>query len=96
VLSWDINADWQYDPELKTEIEVRYIADSKDARSSCIGNSTGTEHVAMRCAPFFQHHWRLGSAACGVRADCGGLGEDRWMTTSAASVRSAPLIVGDR
>ena len=27
VLSWDINADWQYDPELKTEIEVRFIAD---------------------------------------------------------------------
>ncbi len=25
VLSWDINADWQYDPELKTEIEVRFI-----------------------------------------------------------------------
>jgi len=30
VLSWDINADWQYDPELKTEIEVRFIADGKD------------------------------------------------------------------
>jgi uncharacterized protein YndB with AHSA1/START domain len=26
VLSWDINADWQYDPTLKTEIEVRFIA----------------------------------------------------------------------
>src|SRR5262245_30161839 len=31
VLSWDINADWRYDPELKTEIEVRFIADGKDA-----------------------------------------------------------------
>jgi len=31
VLSWDINADWQYDQELKTEIEVRFIADGKDA-----------------------------------------------------------------
>jgi uncharacterized protein YndB with AHSA1/START domain len=30
VLSWDINADWQYDPALKTEIEVRFIADGKD------------------------------------------------------------------
>jgi len=30
VLSWDINADWQYDPSLKTEIEVRFIADGKD------------------------------------------------------------------
>jgi uncharacterized protein YndB with AHSA1/START domain len=30
VLSWDITADWQYDPSLKTEIEVRFIADGKD------------------------------------------------------------------
>ena len=27
VLSWDITADWQYDPELKTEIEVQFIAE---------------------------------------------------------------------
>ena len=27
LLSWDINADFQYDPALKTEIEVRFIAD---------------------------------------------------------------------
>ena len=27
VLSWDITADWQYDPELKTEIEIRFIAE---------------------------------------------------------------------
>jgi uncharacterized protein YndB with AHSA1/START domain len=26
VLSWDINADWQYDPTLKTELEVRFNA----------------------------------------------------------------------
>jgi uncharacterized protein YndB with AHSA1/START domain len=26
VLEWGVNADWQYDPELKTEIEVRFIA----------------------------------------------------------------------
>ena len=32
VLSWDITADWQYDPELKTEIEVRFIAEG-DART---------------------------------------------------------------
>src|SRR5262245_18944677 len=30
VLSWDINADWQFDPNLKTEIEVRFIADGKN------------------------------------------------------------------
>lgn len=27
VLSWDINADWQYDPNLNTEIEVLFIAE---------------------------------------------------------------------
>lgn len=27
VLSWDVNADWQYDASLNTEIEVRFIAD---------------------------------------------------------------------
>jgi uncharacterized protein YndB with AHSA1/START domain len=31
VLSWDINADWQHDPNLKTEVEVRFIADGKNA-----------------------------------------------------------------
>lgn len=30
VLSWDINADWQYDPTLKTELEVRFIADGSN------------------------------------------------------------------
>lgn len=29
VLSWDITADWQYDPELKTEVEVRFIAEGE-------------------------------------------------------------------
>src|SRR5499427_9620613 len=32
VLSWDITADWQYDPGLNTEIEVRFIAEG-DART---------------------------------------------------------------
>lgn len=27
VLSWDITADWRYDPELKTEIEVQFIVE---------------------------------------------------------------------
>jgi uncharacterized protein YndB with AHSA1/START domain len=27
LLTWDINADWKYDPALNTEIEVRFIAD---------------------------------------------------------------------
>jgi len=31
ILSWDIGADWQYDPKLKTEIEVRFIAEGKDS-----------------------------------------------------------------
>ena len=30
VLSWDINADWQFEPTLKTEIEVRFIADGQN------------------------------------------------------------------
>jgi uncharacterized protein YndB with AHSA1/START domain len=30
VLSWDITADWQYDPNLKTELEVRFNADGSD------------------------------------------------------------------
>ena len=29
VLSWDINAEFQYDPALQTEIEVRFIADGE-------------------------------------------------------------------
>jgi uncharacterized protein YndB with AHSA1/START domain len=31
VLSWDIGADWQPDPALNTEIEVRFIADGRNA-----------------------------------------------------------------
>lgn len=31
VLSWDINADWQYDPAVKTELEVRFIPERQDA-----------------------------------------------------------------
>ena len=30
VLSWDISADWQPDPNLKTEIEVRFIAEDNE------------------------------------------------------------------
>jgi uncharacterized protein YndB with AHSA1/START domain len=30
VLTWDITADWQYDPDLNTEIEVRFVAESND------------------------------------------------------------------
>jgi hypothetical protein len=31
VLSWDITADWQYDPKLETEIEIRFVAEGKNA-----------------------------------------------------------------
>ncbi len=31
VLSWDITADWQYDRNLKTEIELRFIPEDKGA-----------------------------------------------------------------
>ena len=30
VLSWDISADWRYDADLKTELELRFIADGSD------------------------------------------------------------------
>jgi len=30
VLSWDISADWQHDPHLGTEVEVRFIAEGED------------------------------------------------------------------
>ena len=30
LLSWDINADWQYCPDLKTELEVRFIPEGND------------------------------------------------------------------
>ncbi len=30
LLSWDINADWQYDPALKTEIEVNFTAEGSN------------------------------------------------------------------
>ena len=31
VLSWDITADWQFDANLKTEIEIRFIPEGKDS-----------------------------------------------------------------
>jgi uncharacterized protein YndB with AHSA1/START domain len=31
VLSWDITADWLYDASLKTEIELRFVADGRNA-----------------------------------------------------------------
>jgi uncharacterized protein YndB with AHSA1/START domain len=31
VLTWDISADWQPDPALNTEIEVRFIPEGKDS-----------------------------------------------------------------
>jgi uncharacterized protein YndB with AHSA1/START domain len=30
VLSWDISSDWEHDPTLKTEVEVRFIAEGDD------------------------------------------------------------------
>src|SRR4029434_10620329 len=30
VLTWEITADWQHDPSLKTEVEVRFIGEGKD------------------------------------------------------------------
>lgn len=30
VLSWDIGADWKFDPDLGTEVDVRFIAEGAD------------------------------------------------------------------
>jgi uncharacterized protein YndB with AHSA1/START domain len=30
VLAWQINADWQFDPDLVTEVEVKFIAEGAD------------------------------------------------------------------
>ena len=30
VLAWQINADWQFDPDLVTEVEVKFIAEGTD------------------------------------------------------------------
>jgi len=30
VLSWDIDGNWQYDPSLKTELEVRFVATAEN------------------------------------------------------------------
>jgi hypothetical protein len=30
VLAWQINAEWQFDPDLLTEVEVRFIAEGAD------------------------------------------------------------------
>jgi uncharacterized protein YndB with AHSA1/START domain len=30
VLTWDIGADWQFDPTLNTELELKFIADGPD------------------------------------------------------------------
>ena len=53
VLSWDITADWQYDPNLKTEIELRFIADGKDATRVELEHRQLDRYgrVATRCAP---------------------------------------------
>jgi len=32
VLSWDISADWQPDPSIQTEVEVRFVADGGGTR----------------------------------------------------------------
>lgn len=51
--SWDISADWQPDPPLNTEIEVRFIADGKDRAPAelehCRLDRYDTRRDEMRC-----------------------------------------------
>src|SRR4029450_7305501 len=32
VLSWEITADWKHDPDLKTEVEGRFVTEGKNSR----------------------------------------------------------------
>ena len=32
VLAWQINAQWQYDPDFETEVEIKFIADGTGTR----------------------------------------------------------------
>jgi len=52
VLAWQINAQWQYDPRLVTELEVRFTAQASG------GTDVTLEHRLLE---------RLGDAAAGVR-----------------------------
>ncbi len=53
VLAWQINADWKYDPELITEVEVKFIAES---------NATTRIELEHR------HLERMGEKAAAARA----------------------------
>ena len=30
VLDWQISADWRYDPQINSEVEIRFIAEAED------------------------------------------------------------------
>jgi uncharacterized protein YndB with AHSA1/START domain len=49
VLTWDINADWQHDPNIKTELELRFIADGKE-RTRVELEHRHLERLGARCA----------------------------------------------
>ena len=48
VLSWDISADWQPDPTLKTEIEVRFIANGDNTTRVELEHRRLDRHGARR------------------------------------------------
>jgi hypothetical protein len=52
VLAWQINAEWQYDPKLVTEVEVKFIAES-----------AGTTRIALE----HRHLERMGESAAKAR-----------------------------
>ncbi len=61
VLTWEITADWKHDPKLWTEVEVRFIAQNKDAtrvelEHRCL-DLYGTRGDEMR--GIFDSGWRL-------------------------------------
>ena len=56
VLMWDISADWQFDPGLNTEVEVRFIADGKNGTRVEFEHRrpTAVVHAVMKCAAFLR------------------------------------------
>jgi len=65
----DISADWQPDPALNTEIEVRFIADGNDAMLVEFEHRRLDLYGARRdeIAARFRYGRRLGTSARGVR-----------------------------
>ena len=65
LLSWDITADWKYDPALKTEVEVRFIVEAPTRTRVELEASKdrALRSPSRRDARDFRQVGRLGSTA---------------------------------